>query len=118
MLFDIIIMCGDFKSPYIVPSSCMILRLFEQDVQISGTKTGSLVSATLENHAAVRESPSIFLGIRYWGVFFSWVLHFLDKQKRSASPYRAKPTRKRIKKSKIDWILAYASMTTDVHTIT
>jgi len=42
----------------------MILRLFEQDVQISGTKTGSLVSA----------------GHDIGGVFFSWLLHFLDKQ--------------------------------------
>jgi len=44
----------------------MILRLFEQDVQISGTKTGSLVSA----------------GHDIGGVFFSWLLHFLDKQQK------------------------------------
>ena len=34
----------------------MILRLFEQDVQISGIKTGSLVSATFINHEAARVS--------------------------------------------------------------
>jgi len=34
----------------------MILRLFEQDVQISATKTGSLVCATLKNHESVRVS--------------------------------------------------------------
>jgi hypothetical protein len=62
----------------------MILRLFEQDVQISGTKTGSLVCATLRNHEAVRVSAGHDIG----GVFFSWVLHFLDKQKRSASPIK------------------------------
>jgi len=62
----------------------MILRLFEQDVQISGTKTGSLVCATLKNHETARESAGHYIG----GVFFSWVLHFLDKQKRSASPLK------------------------------
>ena len=51
---------------------------------MSGTKTGSLVSATLKNHAAVRESAGHDIG----GVFFSWVLHFLDKQKRSTSPLK------------------------------
>jgi len=45
----------------------MILRLYEQDVQISETKTGSLVCATLENHEAVRVSPSFYLGTRYRG---------------------------------------------------
>jgi len=48
----------------------MILRLFEQDVQISGTKTGSLFSATLNNHTAVRVYPSHYLGTRYWGALF------------------------------------------------
>ena len=48
----------------------MILRLFEQDVQISATKTGSLVCATLKNHEAVRVSPSYYLGTRYWGTLF------------------------------------------------
>jgi len=67
----------------------MILKVFEQDVQISGTKTGSLVFATLKNYSAEREPEGLDIG----GVFFSWVLHFLDKQKRSASPYRAKPKR-------------------------
>jgi len=62
----------------------MILRLFEQDVQISGTKTGSLVSATIKNHEAARVSVGHDIG----GVFFSWVLHFLDKQKRSTSPVK------------------------------
>ena len=62
----------------------MILSLFEQDVQISGTKTGSLVCATLRNHETVRVSE----GYDIVGVFFSWVLHFLDNQKRSASPLK------------------------------
>jgi hypothetical protein len=51
---------------------------------MSGTKTGSLESATLRNHEAVKESA----GYDLRGVFFSWVLHFLDKQKRSASPFK------------------------------
>jgi hypothetical protein len=59
-----------FVPPHIVPSRGMILRLFEQEVQISGTKTGCLVSATLRNHVAVRVSPSYFLGTRYQGTFF------------------------------------------------
>jgi len=48
----------------------MILRAFEQDVQMSGIKTGSLVCATLENHEAVRVSPSYYLGTRYRGTVF------------------------------------------------
>ena len=71
----------------------MILRLFEQEVQIRGIKTGSLVSATLKNHTAMRVSAGHNIG----DVFFSWVLHFLDKQKRSASPFKAKPTLKKNK---------------------
>ena len=51
---------------------------------MSETKTGSLVSATLRNHEAVKESA----GYDLRGVFFSWGLHFLDKQKRSASPFK------------------------------
>ncbi len=51
----------------------MILRAFGQDVQISGTKTGSLVCATLKNHEAVRVSSgndiggTVFLGYFLWG---------------------------------------------------
>ena len=51
----------------------MILRLFEQEVQISATKTGSLVCATLKNHSTVREAEghdigvSFFLGTSFFG---------------------------------------------------
>ena len=76
------------NSPHIVPSRWMILRLFEQEVQIRGIKTGSLVSATLKNHTAMRVSAGHNIG----DVFFSWVLHFLDKQKRSASPLKGEIT--------------------------
>jgi len=37
---------------------------------MSGTKTGSLVFATLRNHAAVRVSPSFYLETRYRGTLF------------------------------------------------
>ena len=53
----------------------MILRAFEQDVQMSGTKTGSLVCATLKNHEAVRVSPSYYLGTRYRGTLFLGYLY-------------------------------------------
>ena len=39
---------------------------------------GSLVSVTLKNHAAVRVSAGHDVG----GVFFSWLLHFMDKQQK------------------------------------
>ena len=52
--------------------------------KFSRQSRGSLVSATLRNHEAVRVSEGYDIG----GVFFSWVLHFLDKQKRSASPFK------------------------------
>ncbi len=48
----------------------MILGAFEQDVQMSGTKIGGLVCATLENHEAVRVSPGFSLGTRYRGTVF------------------------------------------------
>ena len=48
----------------------MILRAFEQDVQISGTRTGSPVCATFKNHEAVRVSSSYYLGTRYRGTVF------------------------------------------------
>ena len=52
---------------------CLILRLFEQDVQISGTKTGSLVSATLRNYAAVRVSAGYDIGVSFFlGYFIFW----------------------------------------------
>ena len=38
------------------------LRAFEQDVQMSGTRTGSLVCATLRNHEAVRVSAGHDIG--------------------------------------------------------
>ena len=53
------------------------LRAFEQDVQMSGTRTGSLVCATLKNHEAVRVSVGHDIG----GVFFSWALHFWTSKK-------------------------------------
>ena len=43
----------------------MILRLFEQDVQTSGIKTGSLVSTALRNHAAVRVSAGHDLRVSF-----------------------------------------------------
>ena len=46
----------------------MILRLFEQDVQISGTKTGSLVCATLKNYEAVRVSAGHDIGVSFFDV--------------------------------------------------
>ncbi len=51
----------------------MILGAFEQDVQMSGTKIGGLVCATLENHEAVSVSSgndiggTVFLGYFLWG---------------------------------------------------
>ncbi len=71
----------------------MILKLFEQDVQISGTKTGSLVSATLRNHESVRVSPSYYLGTRSQGQFpfgyFSLVC-----TKKSITPLKGKTNAK------------------------
>jgi len=55
----------------------MILRLFEQDVQIRGIKTGSLVSATLKNHEAVRESAGYDIG----AIFFSYLFFRSYKEK-------------------------------------
>jgi len=56
----------------------MILRSFEQDVQMSGTRTGCLVCASFKNHEAVRVSQgfvwghdiggTLFLGYFLWGV--------------------------------------------------
>lgn len=43
----------------------MILSLFEQDVQISRIKTGSLVFATLKNPAAVRISAGHDIGMSF-----------------------------------------------------
>ena len=57
----------------------MILRAFEQDVQISGTKTGSLVCATFKNHEAVRVSPSSLFGDMISGERFSSYLLFEKK---------------------------------------
>jgi len=92
----------------------MILRLFEQDVQISGTKTGSLVSATLKNHAAARESPSVFFGDTISGAVFFWVLFFsLHKEMHLAVESETK-TKKEHRCLLIDWILACASMTIEV----
>jgi len=52
----------------------MILRSIEQDVQISGTKTGSLVSATLRNHTAVREAVGYDIGGDFlFATFLSFV---------------------------------------------
>jgi len=51
---------------------------------MSGSMPGRHVGATLRNHEAVREAEGHDIG----GVFFSWVLHFLDKQKRSTSPLK------------------------------
>jgi hypothetical protein len=65
----------------------MILRLFEQDVQISGTKTGSLVFATLRNHTAVRVSPSHYLGTRSQGQF-SFGYFSLVCTKKSITPLK------------------------------
>ena len=50
----------------------MILRLFEQDVQISGSKTGSLVSTTLRNHTAVRVSEGHDIGGTLFLGYFLW----------------------------------------------
>ena len=47
---------------------------------MSGSMTGSHVGATRYNDSLTREAESRVIG----GVFFSWVLHCLDKQKRSA----------------------------------
>ncbi|MFB3116717.1 MAG: hypothetical protein ACE1ZH_04510 [Gammaproteobacteria bacterium] len=47
---------------------------------MSGTKTGSLVCATLINHEAVRVFPSIYLGIRYRDALFLRAF-FLGMQK-------------------------------------
>jgi len=43
-----------------------VIVVSAQDVQISGSMTGGHVGAGLDNR----------------GVFFSWVLHFLDKQRK------------------------------------
>jgi len=65
----------------------MILWAFEQDVQISGTKTGGLVCATLKNHEAVRVSPSHYLGTRSQGRFSLGYFSFV-RTKKSATPLK------------------------------
>jgi hypothetical protein len=64
-----------------------VIGVSVQDVQISGFMTGSHVGAYPLALLTDEGSPKVlFWGLDIRGVFFSWVLHFLDKQKRSASP--------------------------------
>ena len=48
------------------PRKEVVIGVSAQDVQISGSMTGGHVGAGLDNR----------------GVFFSWLLHFLDKQRK------------------------------------
>ena len=69
----------------------MVIGATAQDVQLSGSMTGCYVGAYPLSLLTDEGSFSYDIG----GVFFSWVLHFLDKQKRSTSPNRAKPNPKK-----------------------